>query len=606
MIKKVLIVDDISANLYMLETLLKGYGLEVTSAENGKDALDKARLNPPDMIVTDILMPVMDGYALCRQWKSDDNLKHIPLVFYTATYTDPKDEVFALSLGADRFILKPQEPDIFMNMLKEVLGEKYAARQVVTQPLGEEMESFRQYNEILFKKLEKKILDLENANQELKALEEQYRLSFENVTDVIYTIDTDLNIISMSPSVERILGYKPQDFIGRPVSDLGNILTPESFNQAIADTVPVLKGETIPTAVYQFIAKDGTIKYGEVSGAAIMCRDKIIGIISVARDITDRKLAEEVLRESERKLKEVQEMAHLGFWYLDVKTGDVEWSEEVYKIFRLDPKEFTPHIDSILALSPWPEDHQRDKEIINRAMENHSPGFYEQKFLLPDKSIGYYYSTFQGNYDVKGELISIAGTVLDITERKIAEEATIRMAREWQMTFDSANDAIWLLDKEQSVLRSNKMSELFFKRPCGELVGIHCWEIVHGTTAPIPECPILRAKKSLCRETTELQIGDGWFSITVDPILDANGQYNGAVHMVRDITAQKDAESQREAAHEEIRNLNENLEQKIKERTVELRKNIDLLEETNRAFVGRELRMIELKERIAELEKKQT
>ena len=130
--KKVLIVDDNSANLYMLETLLKGYGMEVTSAENGKDALDKARLNPPDLIVSDILMPVMDGYALCRQWKSDDRLKHIPFVFYTATYTEPKDEDFALSLGADRFILKPQEPDILMNILKEVLEEKQTARRAAT------------------------------------------------------------------------------------------------------------------------------------------------------------------------------------------------------------------------------------------------------------------------------------------------------------------------------------------------------------------------------------------------------------------------------------------------------------------------------------------
>ena len=175
MVKKVLIVDDNSANLYMLETLLKGYGFEVTSAENGKDALDKARLNPPDLIVTDILMPVMDGYALCREWKSDDKLKHIPLVFYTATYTEPKDEKFALSLGADRFIIKPQEPDIFMNMLKEVLGEKYTARQAVTKPLGEEMEFFRKHNEILFKKLEKKMSDLEIANQKLRDSEEKYR-----------------------------------------------------------------------------------------------------------------------------------------------------------------------------------------------------------------------------------------------------------------------------------------------------------------------------------------------------------------------------------------------------------------------------------------------
>ena len=171
-------------------------------------------------------MPVMDGYTLCRQWKSEDKLKHIPLLFYTATYTEPKDEIFALSLGADSFIIKPQEPEILIKKLAEFLSDKYVARSVETKPLGEEMEFFRRHNEILFRKLEKKMLDLEIANQQLKMLEERYRLSFDHVSDAIYIIDTNFTVLSMSPSVERILGYKPEDFIGRLVTDLKHIFTP--------------------------------------------------------------------------------------------------------------------------------------------------------------------------------------------------------------------------------------------------------------------------------------------------------------------------------------------------------------------------------------------
>jgi len=139
-------------------------------------------------------------------------------------------------------------------------------------------------------------------------------------------------------------------------------------------------------------------------------------------DVTDRKKAEEALQESEKRLSEAQKMAQLGNWNWDIKTGNVEWSDEVYHIFQLDPKKFTPQIDSILEFSPWPEDHERDKELIRKAMESREKGNYEQRFLRPDKSIGYYQSTFQGKYDNEGNLVSIVGTILDITDRKRAED----------------------------------------------------------------------------------------------------------------------------------------------------------------------------------------
>jgi len=155
------------------------------------------------------------------------------------------------------------------------------------------------------------LIDITEQRKIVEALresEEKYRLTFENVLDVIYVIDANLDVLSVSPSVQRILGYKPQDFIGRPVSDLARIFTPESFEQAITDTGLILKGETIPATLYRFIAKDGTIKYGEVSVSPVMRNDKIVGIISVARDITERKHAEDALRESEDRYRRISSM----------------------------------------------------------------------------------------------------------------------------------------------------------------------------------------------------------------------------------------------------------------------------------------------------------
>ena len=114
---KALVVDDNQQNQYMLEVLLSHNGYEVELASNGVDALELARHSLPDLIISDILMPKMDGFSLCRAWKGDEQLKDVPFVFYTATYTDPKDEEFALSLGADRFVIKPMEPKKFLTLI---------------------------------------------------------------------------------------------------------------------------------------------------------------------------------------------------------------------------------------------------------------------------------------------------------------------------------------------------------------------------------------------------------------------------------------------------------------------------------------------------------
>ncbi len=314
---RILIVDDNEQNLYMLQVLLKSYGYEVVQATNGAEALEKARLNPPDLIVTDILMPVMDGFSLCRLWKKDEQLKRIPFVFYTATYTDPRDEELARSLGAERFIIKPVEPDLFVGMLREVIQEAEKGRLIAPQePMAEEVVYFREYNEALIRKLEDKMLQVEEANKALKreiaermkaeeALREseaRYRLHFENVSDVIFSLSSDLTLTDISPSVERVLGYRPEELVGRPFQNL-NVLAQDYLEQALSDARRALEGEGIISALYQFMAKDGSRKWGEISSTPVVQEGKVVAIISVARDITERKRAEEELQRSHEQLK---------------------------------------------------------------------------------------------------------------------------------------------------------------------------------------------------------------------------------------------------------------------------------------------------------------
>ena len=117
---KILIAEDNKESRYLLEKLLQGYGHEVTAAVNGVEALEQALAQPPDIIISDIMMPKMDGFRLCHECKQNEQLKNIPFVFYTATFTSGEDEKFALSLGARAYIRKPTEPDALIQMLRDL------------------------------------------------------------------------------------------------------------------------------------------------------------------------------------------------------------------------------------------------------------------------------------------------------------------------------------------------------------------------------------------------------------------------------------------------------------------------------------------------------
>ncbi|MBN1665127.1 MAG: diguanylate cyclase [Deltaproteobacteria bacterium] len=427
---KVLAVEDEIINLKLLKAIFEAEGWDVLTAENGKDALEIARAELPDLILSDILMPVMDGYALCRQCKSDETLKHIPFVFYTATYTEPQHEQFALDIGVDRFIRKPLEPHTLVEILMDVLGEKKTVAPAVSKPLGEEMEFFRRHNEVLFGKLEQKMLDLEAANQELRALEEKYRLSFDHVTDIICMIGTDLRILSITPSVERMLGYKSQDFIDKILSDLGHIFTPESLKQAITKINLLLKGETIAMAIHEFIDRDGHVKIGEVGGSPIMRDGKTTGAVFVVRDITTRRRAEDALAEERQRLAYILEGTNVGTWEWNVQTGEMICNNRWAEIIGYTMDELAP-----VSIDTWVRFiHPDDLNIMIDLLDQHFKKkllYYELEARIRHKSGDWVWVLDNGkvvSWTDDGTPLIMSGTHQDITRRKLAEEQIQHMA----------------------------------------------------------------------------------------------------------------------------------------------------------------------------------
>jgi PAS domain S-box-containing protein len=172
-------------------------------------------------------------------------------------------------------------------------------------------DSSRTYQELLeensllnqrIQNLEQLIFDLRKAEEPLRERELKYRLAFESTSDGIFTVDRNFIISNITPSVERQLGYKVEEVINRPIQDL-NILTSESLARATVDVIKVLSGVEVAGAVYEFIAKDGTRKIGEVTGTPIIREGEIFGVTAIVRDITERILAEKQLQDTLQSLR---------------------------------------------------------------------------------------------------------------------------------------------------------------------------------------------------------------------------------------------------------------------------------------------------------------
>jgi PAS domain S-box-containing protein len=379
----------------------------------------------------------------------------------------------------------------------------------------------------------------------LRESEERFRSLYENVTIGIYRTTLEGRIMMANPAMVRMLGFDTFEQLAN------RNLQQEGFDPDYP------RSEFIET-----IEKDGRViglesAWNRKNGKALIVRESAnairdaSGIIlyfdGTVEDITDRKKIEEALLENEKSLREAQEMAHLGFWLWDIKTGNVEWSDEVFKIFCLDPATFKPQINSILELSPWPEENQRDKELINRAIESHNPGTYEQRFLRPDKSIGYYYSTFRGSYDDEGDLISIVGTILDITERKVAEDALRESEDKFKYIFDHS-----LIPKSITL----PTGEINVNRAFCDMLGYHPEELKRINWADISHPDdieltndslnlILSGKKDSARFTKRYIHKNGsviWADVGTSLRRDADNNPQYFMTSVNDITERKAAE----------------------------------------------------------------
>ena len=307
---RILSVDDNAENLYLIEMVARAHAHEVVSAHNGLEALERLGVQSFDLIVSDVLMPGMDGFQLCRTVKSDERLKHIPFVFYTATYTARQDEELGLALGASRFIVKPVDPEEFLASLEQVVREgESGSIPVPAVDLDDGGKSLRIYNERLVRKLEHKIQQLEAARTELAASQEQLRLMWERSMDGMRLSDRRGVVLRANPALARMFAKPLESLLGQPFTCCYGAGDSESILASYREQV---ESRTVDARFEAILRRwDGEQIWVEGSNATIELPSGPV-VFSILRNVTERRRSEQERSNLEEQLWQARKLESIG------------------------------------------------------------------------------------------------------------------------------------------------------------------------------------------------------------------------------------------------------------------------------------------------------
>jgi CheY-like chemotaxis protein len=199
----ILVVEDIPNVLELIEVTLRFKGYPVLTAHNGQEALEVIEKTPPNLVITDILMPKLDGFSLAQKMRTDLHTRQIPIIFLSATYVTPEDKTFALSLGAVRFIEKPIDTEEFLLTVAEILTQGAPA---APAPLSEH-EFYKGYRQRLEMKLHHKNNQISRTERLLQTLPADQKPAFVALLDQAVSDRTEIQK-ELNQLYTLISGYK--------------------------------------------------------------------------------------------------------------------------------------------------------------------------------------------------------------------------------------------------------------------------------------------------------------------------------------------------------------------------------------------------------------
>ncbi|MBV9489942.1 MAG: response regulator [Verrucomicrobia bacterium] len=446
---KVLIVDDNAASRRLLCELLETEGYHGLEAANGREALALLRCQPVEAIISDLLMPYLDGYRLCWQIRQDERWRNIPFIIYTASYTSPGDEKLASELGADAYLRKPAPGAAVLKTLRNVMQQAERRQPEVSRS---EMEVLDEYSRRLVVKLEEKNLELEQKSRlaELGAevgvaltrrdtLQDILRSCAEAIMqrlDVVSTFIWTLNESERTLELQASAGREASEvgaaqrvpvgrgMVGRIAQERRHYVTNAAASDLGKSEHAWPPGEGVTAcAGYPLIVEERLVGVlmvftrQELSSATHTSLKGLAGALALG---IQSKWAEQVLRESEERFRQLAENINEAFWMTDPAKRQMLYISPAYEAIWGRPRE-----PLYAAPDTWTEAvHPEDRDwVLQTAKGPENKGAYDQEYRIvrPDGTVRWIRNRAFPVRDAAGRVIRVAGVAEDVTERRRLE-----------------------------------------------------------------------------------------------------------------------------------------------------------------------------------------
>jgi PAS domain S-box-containing protein len=518
----ILYVDNEVGLLKAVKSILEMQSaFHVETAASVKEAIQKMKAKTVDAIVCDYIMPEKDGLEFLKELRNSGN--SIPFIIFTGKGREIV-AIEALNLGADQYINKIGKTETVYSELA------HGIRMAVTG---------------------------KKAADELVKSEAKYRGLVETIDTGIATINMEGRYTFVNQALCENLGYSKKEMIGKLCTHFLHPDDKERMMQVFLDTRNSDKKVSVE---FRAVHKNGDVIYMHSSPTPTIYKNKIVGFNAIITDITEHKKAEEALRESEKRFRELSELLPEVIFETDSKGWLTFLNHVAYSQFGYSPEEFDSGLNALQMLVP--EDRKRAENNIERTLHGEKLGANEYTALRKDGTT--FPIIVNSTLIVRGDTaVGIRGMMVNITERKRAERALQESEEKYRTMLEHAPDLIITVDEKGIVTSCNDVLEKNTDFSQNEVVGKHFLETpilqtVDPETAQQVFNSILEGKYP---ERIEIK----WFLKDGTPHISEvrigltrkDDKIVGFTAIVRDITKQKKAEEKLQESEEKFRNLAE-------------------------------------------------